>query len=499
MPWYRNPVTGKWRRRATRDLPRKRRAGALDVNSRDFLKNTVHPAISDWTRQGSECIVIMFTLLLVRNNILLQLQNDEHLDKVLEWIDKETCKYMCGVAISIRFQCYWIAVDSAVGDIPDEEETEEICYSEPKFRRVDDFMSPDHARIETNFTKDEISLLMDLFELPIEILVPRPDGKFHHFHREELLIYTLCHLKAGDSIVGTVSRTVGGRSEGRWGHGYKWMIHYLDERYRPILCHEGLQRWVPLFPTFAEKIRLMLEKPKRHIDPETYAVDVEPGVHFAPGTFSVVGIVDCKEYQCLRPHSGPAGNYPGAMRRLHWYEIQRAFYTGRKKRHALKVLSFCLPNGLTAAIYGPTSARRHDVTLLAWSGIDPFLTQIQLGQGNLYAFYGDSAFQGPWLNIRTRHKPTVLHPLTEQEEDENKAMKKARETIEWSYGLITELWNLAATKWRFKLETDPQVVMEQVRVMHLLTNCRTCLHGSNVSSGNTFNCPPPSLQIYLTL
>jgi hypothetical protein len=428
------------------------------------------------------------------------LQDDERSGSALEFMDSLIRKHMCGVAICIRFQKFWLVVDSAVGDIPDEEESEEICYNEPKFRRVDDFMSQDHARIETNFTKDEIRLLMDLFELdPVRILVPRPDGFFHHFHREELFIYTLCHLKAGDSIVSTVGRTVGGRSEARWGCGYKWMIHYLDERYKAIMSHEGLQTWVPQFPIFAEKIRLMLEKPKRHIDPDTYEVHVEPGVYFAPGTFSVVGTVDCKEYQCLRPHSGPALNCPGAMRRPHWYEIQRAFYTGRKKKHALKVLTFCLPNGLTAAIYGPTSARRHDVTLLAWSGIDPFLTQIQYGHGNVYAFYGDSGFLGPWVNIRTRHRPTVLHPLTEREEDENKAMMKVRETIEWSYGLITVLWNLAANKQRFKLETDPQVVMEQVRVMHLLTNCRTCLHGSNVSSRNTFDCPPPSLQAYLTL
>ena len=239
---------------------------------------------------------------------------------------------MCGAAICLRFQCYWIAVDSVVGDIPNEEETEEICYSDPQFWWVDDFMFEDHARVETNFTKEEIRLLMDLFELdPVEILVPRPDGRFHHFHREELFIYTLCHLKAGDSIVGTVGHTVGGRSEGRWGHGYKWMIHYLDERYRPILCHEGLQRWVPLFPTFAEKIRIMLEKPKRHINPETLAVHVEPGVYFAPGTFSVVGTVDCKEYQCLRPHSGPGLNCAGAMRRPHWYEIQRILYWSQEE------------------------------------------------------------------------------------------------------------------------------------------------------------------------
>jgi hypothetical protein len=58
---------------------------------------------------------------------------------------------------------------------------------------------------------------------------------------------------------------------------------------------------------------------------------------------------------------------------------------------------------------------------LAWSGINPFLTQIQLGQENAYAFYGDSAFQGPWTNIQTCHKATELHPLTQREENENKA------------------------------------------------------------------------------
>jgi hypothetical protein len=227
-------------------------------------------------------------------------------------------------------------VDAAIGDIPTEEEIEEVCYSDPKYRRIDDFMSQDQAKIETGFSKDELHLLMDLFELPLEILVPRPDGKCHHFHREELLIFTLCHLKEGDSIVGTVSRSVGGRSEARWGHGYKWMIHYLDQRYSPIHSHEGLQRWVTHFPMFAEKIRLMLEKDKSHVDPETYAVQIEPGVYFPPDTFSVAGVVDCKEYRCLRPHSGPAGNYPGAMRRPHWYEIQRAFYTGHKKKTCIE-------------------------------------------------------------------------------------------------------------------------------------------------------------------
>jgi hypothetical protein len=159
------------------------------------------------------------------------------LDEVLGCIDKHFCKYMCSLVICIRFQNYWIAVDAAIGDIPEEEETEEVCYSDPKYQRIDDFMSPDQAKIETGFTKDELHLLMDLFELPLEILVPCPNGKFHHFHWEELLIFTLCHLREGDSVAGTVSHIVRGQSEACWGHGYKWMIHYLDQHYHLILCH----------------------------------------------------------------------------------------------------------------------------------------------------------------------------------------------------------------------------------------------------------------------
>jgi hypothetical protein len=97
----------------------------------------------------------------------------------------------------------------------------------------------------------------------------------------------------------------------------------------------------------------------------------------------------------------------------------------------MKVVSFCLPNGLTGALYGPVSARHHDRTVLTWSGIDPFLTEAQHGMERLYAFYGDSAFQGgPWANIVTRHEPTTFFPLTERQEQENRAMKKARESIE---------------------------------------------------------------------
>jgi hypothetical protein len=157
-------------------------------------------------------------------------------------------------------------------------------------------------------------------------------------------------------------------------------------------------------------------------------------------------------------------------------------------------------NMVSVYMYGPTSARHHDTTLLTWSGFDQYLQNVQQGQPRQYLFYGDSAFRGHWNCVRTRHEPTVNAPaLTQQQHNENTAMRRAREGIEWSFCLLTNLWKLASIQDRFKLETNEATVMAQIRVMHLLTNCYTCIHGNNISSDHSFACKPPELEAYLTL
>jgi hypothetical protein len=48
--------------------------------------------------------------------------------------------------------------------------------------------------------------------------------------------------------------------------------------------------------TLCRKFREKLAKETKHIDPDTHDVlDITPGVHFEPGNFAVVGLVDCKE------------------------------------------------------------------------------------------------------------------------------------------------------------------------------------------------------------
>jgi hypothetical protein len=499
MPALRNALTGRRRRRGSRNLSRKRRAQRLDVNQRDFLVTTVHPSIKYWGERAYSEQTVLFMLVFFYQSI--SCCRDDGIDKaLLPIIDTQIQKIFVDLSGSLMLMKYWLNIDQAIGDIPEAEENEEVYHHVPKYRSIDDFADNNEAIIETGFSKAELWKLMTLFGLPKEIYCVRPDGKFDRFNREELLIFTLIKFRKGFMNATVVDHYVGGKSESHWGRGYKWMVQYLDKRYAPIIGPEGLERWVGLFPYFSEKFREKLAKETKHIDPDTYEViDITPGVHFEPGTFAVVGLVDCKDYPMLRPHSGPGGDFPGAMRRPGWYERQRAFYTGRKKKHALKVISFCLPNGMTAAVYGPVSARHHDHTVLTWSGIDPFLSFVQQNAARVYAFYGDCAFLGGFQNIRTRHRPTPLFPLTQRQEHENVAMKKAREAIEWSYGLLTNLWHLSENREAFKLETDPNAVMAQIRVMHLLTNCYTCMHGNQVSSRHTFACPPPTLEAYLAL
>jgi hypothetical protein len=273
--------------------------------------------------------------------------------------NQEILKTFFDVLVSFMSMNYWLSIDEAFGDVPDVEENEEVFFNEPKYRCIRDFANNDEAITETGFSKAELLKLMGLFGLRRDICLVRSDGKWDSFNREELLIFTLIKFRKGFTNATLVDHYVGGKSEARWGRGYKWMVQYLDKQYAPIIGPQGLERWVGMFPHFADKFHEKLAKETRHIEPETHEViDVTPGVHFEPGNFAVVGLVDCKEYPMLRPHSGPGGDYPGAMRRPGWYEWQRAFYTSCKKRkHALKVISFCLPNGITATVYGPISAR----------------------------------------------------------------------------------------------------------------------------------------------
>jgi hypothetical protein len=69
----------------------------------------------------------------------------------------------------------------------------------------------------------------------------------------------------------------------------------------------------------------------------------------------------------------------------------------------VNILTICLPNGLTAAIYGPTSGRNDDRTLFHLSQFDDYLMQVctEFHGGDLYCTYGDGIFAGNWYCLRS--------------------------------------------------------------------------------------------------
>ena len=88
-------------------------------------------------------------------------------------------------------------------------------------------------------------------------------------------------------------------------------------------------------------------------------------------------------------------------------------------------------------------------------------------------------------------------PLNEVEHEENRVMRCVRIAVEWSYGQVSDLWTISSAHLEKQLEVDAEMVLAQVRVMHLLTNCYTCIHGNTISSHRSFCCNPPSLEEYL--
>lgn len=169
---------------------------------------------------------------------------------------------------------------------------------------------------------------------------------------------------------------------------------------------------------------------------------------------------------------------------------QRLFYNGHKRVHAIKFQSVSLPNGLVADLYGPTEGRRHDAYLLQSSHL---LTRLQAlprkENGDFFCLYGDPAYP---------ITPRLMCPfkgaaLDEDQREFNKSMSSCRQTVEWCFGKIST--NFAFLDFKKDIKILLQPIAKYYIIGALLTNCHTCLYGSQTSM--FFACSPPTLENYL--
>ncbi len=70
---------------------------------------------------------------------------------------------------------------------------------------------------------------------------------YNQIHLEEVLLFTITKLAIGMSNHMIVDTYFGG-DHNRLSYGHPWMLHYLDDRYRNIVGHQVLLRFVQDFP-----------------------------------------------------------------------------------------------------------------------------------------------------------------------------------------------------------------------------------------------------------
>ncbi len=307
----------------------------------------------------------------------------------------------------------------------------------------------------------------------------------------------MMRMKTGDDH--TQMCYIFGGSVKRWSYAWKWILLYLDERYTNIIGHQGLLRFVDQFPAFFAAIQQKVQREWVHnVDEENGTYDVTEGLAFLP--FDIFGFIDCSIDKIRSPFSGPNGDYEGCGRKEEHDIMQRAFYTGYKKIHGIKVETVFLPNGIST-VFGPVSARLTDVeNVLEMSHLNEFLARIQQGRAKEYQALGDGVYGGSLRCIRSYFQSRAGQPpLLDEERRCNAAIKKCRQSIEWNYGKVSNDFEICSHPKHNMIGKRNPYAIEQLRVAHLLTNISICLKGDQASGLNMFDCDPPSVEEYLQL
>ena len=141
-------------------------------------------------------------------------------------------------------------------------------------------------------------------------------------------------------------------------------------------------------------------------------------------------------------------------------------------------------------MYGPVEGRRHDAFILGASGLSDKLRRFNQLNGQPYVIYGDPAY-GVSRNILSPYRGAHV---TLQEQEFNKSMSQVRICVEWTFGKLCQYFAFVDFKKNNKVLLQP--VGKYYLVATLLTNCHTCLYGSQTS--NFFDLQPPALEVYLS-
>ena len=120
------------------------------------------------------------------------------------------------------------------------------------------------------------------------------------------------------------------------------------------------------------------------------------------------------------------------------------------------------------------------------SNLNGFLVELQrgcfitqAGAEVYFCSFGDSAFNLGLQAIQPYYREFNCGAELDWPQVRcNKAMRSARIAIEKNYGMVSNLFCICCMTEGSKIARNNPVVLEQLRVCHLLTNCYVCLNGN---------------------
>jgi hypothetical protein len=368
----------------------------------------------------------------------------------------------------VDFVAVWFQLDHLLHDIDPLEAARAGLPTVPHQALTLDSWDDDRCYKRTSFRRCQLGEIYRLFDLPHcneagadgYLRIPtgctnsRGTACNYRIHPEELFLFFMTRCKKNWTIDDMVNEMFGGWCN-RWYFAWPWMLKYVDKRYRNILGHQGLLRFIDQFPKYFEAIQRQVMKPKLH-QRQNGQWWSTPGLLKCP--YRVCLFVDCKIHPTNVPFSGPAGDYEGAPRKIEYDITQEAIYTRYKGRHGTKIESAFMPNGIST-IFGPVSCRRHDTSgddgVMKESGLHDFLEYIQRGLPDLtppYSGYGDNLYGIDKKCIRSSYRAY----FTPDYRDEfmsicDAEMDGCRETIEWNYGKVYNIFKVSKDRDNFKL------------------------------------------------
>lgn len=145
------------------------------------------------------------------------------------------------------------------------------------------------------------------------------------------------------------------------------------------------------------------------------------------------------------------------------------------------------------SLKGAFPGRRHDAGIFRESNIYTELENVAIFPENeKYVLYGDQAYG--IMELLMCPFPGRQQDLVPHQQVFNQSMKVLRTSVEWGFQKVLSIFAFLDFKKNQKLLL--QDVENYYKVGVLLTNCHTCLYGSQTSQ--FFNVVPPTIEQYLS-